>query len=72
VAVVLNSSIAVKALMEGVPVVTMDRGSMAWEITGHTLDDIRTPEREDWCHWLAWCQWSHDEIQEGTVWDFLW
>lgn len=72
VAVVLNSSIAVQAIMAGIPVVTMDAGSMAWPITGHTIDDIRTPDREEWCHWLAWCQWSHDEIEEGRLWDSLW
>jgi hypothetical protein len=71
-AVVLNSSIAVQTVLCGIPTVTMDMGSMAWPITGHTLDDIRTEEREAWAHWLAWCQWSHDEIAEGTPWDFLW
>lgn len=70
-AVVLNSSVAVQTVMCGIPTVTMDKGSMAWPITGHSLDDIRTPEREEWCHWLAWCQWSHDEITEGLPWDYL-
>jgi hypothetical protein len=70
-AVVLNSSIATQTVMCGIPTVTMDKGSMAWPITGHTLDDIRTPEREQWMHWLAWCQWSHDEIKEGIPWDYL-
>lgn len=71
-AVVLNSSIAVQTVMCGIPTVTMDKGSMTWPITGHALDDIRTPEREPWVHWLAWCQWSHDEIREGIPWDYLW
>lgn len=64
-AVVLNSSVAVKAVMQGVPTVTMDEGSMAWDVTGHSLEDIRTPDRLPWCHYLAWTQWSHDEIREG-------
>ncbi len=71
-AVVLNSSIAVQTVLCGIPTVTCDRGSMAWPITGHTVDDIRTEEREEWCHFLAWCQWSHDEIQEGKPWELLW
>jgi hypothetical protein len=64
-AVVLNSSIAIKTVMAGVPTVTMDEGSMAWDVTGHSLDDIRMPDRRPWCHALAYTQWSHDEIREG-------
>lgn len=73
-AVVLNSSIAIQTVLCGIPTITMDRGSMAWPVTGHTLDDIRIrylPEREEWAHRLAWCQWSHDEIREGTPWDYI-
>lgn len=64
-AVVLNSSIAVQAVMAGVPTVTMDEGSMAWDVTGHSPQDIRMPDRRPWAHALAWTQWSHDEIREG-------
>lgn len=72
IAVTLNSSIGVKCVIEGIPTITMDEGSMAWPVTGHSLDDIRTPDREEWAHRLAWTQWSDDEIKEGTPWDFLW
>jgi hypothetical protein len=64
-AVVLNSSVAVKTVMAGIPTITMDEGSMAWDVTGHSLEDIRTPDRTLWAHALAWTQWSHDEIREG-------
>ena len=70
-AVVLNSSIGVQAVLCGIPTVTMDKGSMAWPVTSHSIGEIYTPERDEWCHWLAWCQWSHDEIKEGIPWDFL-
>jgi hypothetical protein len=70
-AVVLNSSIAVQTVMCGIPTVTMDKGSMAWPVTGHALDDIRTPDREAWVIFLSWCQWSHDEVQQGIPWDSL-
>jgi hypothetical protein len=71
-AIVLNSSVAVQTVLCGIPTVTMDRGSMAWSVTGHQVGDIVTPDREPWAHWLAWCQWSHDEINEGIPWDYLW
>ncbi len=65
VAVTLNSSVAVQAVMQGIPTVTMDEGSMAWDVTGHKPSRVITPDRELWCHWLAHTQFSHDEIAEG-------
>jgi hypothetical protein len=71
VAVTLNSSVAVAAVMAGIPTITMDEGSMAWDVTGHSLDDIRTPDRRPWAHALAWTQYTDDEIKEGLLWDYL-
>lgn len=70
VAVTLNSSVAVQALLAGVPTVTQDEGSMAWDVTGHSLDDVRMSDRLPWLHRLAWTQWTHDEIAEGTPWAY--
>lgn len=70
-AVTLNSSIGVQCVLAGIPTITMDEGAMAWDVTGHSLDSIRMPDREPWCHWLAWTQWSDDEIREGIPWAYL-
>lgn len=67
-AVTLNSSVGVLTVISGVPTVTMDEGAMAWDVTGHSLDDIRMPDRTPWLHWLAWTQYTDDEIREGTPW----
>ena len=72
VAVTLNSSIGVKCVIEGIPTITMDEGSMAWDVTGHSKDDIQMPAREEWAHRLAYTQWSDDEIREGRLWSRLW
>jgi hypothetical protein len=50
--------------------VTMDEGAMAWDVTGHK-DEILKPARLPWLHWLAWTQFSHDEISEGKPWAHL-
>jgi hypothetical protein len=63
-AVTLNSSVAVDAVIQGVPTVTQDEGSMAWDVTAHDMS-VHTPDREPWLRWLAWTQWHHDEIQAG-------
>lgn len=70
-AVTLNSSIAVQAVLEGIPAVTMDEGAMAWEVTSHHWSQIERPDRSGWCARLAWCQWADDELREGVPWEFL-
>ena len=53
--VTLNSTVAIEALLKGVPVVAYDAGSLAYGVT----------DREEWLAWLAWTQWAWDEIAEG-------
>lgn len=64
-AITLNSSVAVEAVLAGVPTVTMDEAAMAWDVTSHDPRETLKPARLPWLHWLAWTQWSHDEIAEG-------
>jgi hypothetical protein len=70
-AITLNSSVGVDAVLAGVPTVTLDEGAMAWEVTGHSVNEIVKPPRQDWLNWLAWTQWSWDEIAEGKPWQHL-
>jgi hypothetical protein len=70
-AITLNSSVAVEAVLAGVPTVTMDESAMAWDVAGHNPFDVQRPDRTEWLHWLAWTQWNHDEIAEGTPWAHL-
>jgi len=60
-----NSNTGVEAAMAGRPVIAMDEGSMAYEIAGHQVTDIITPDRTAWAHALAWKQFTIDEIQSG-------
>lgn len=68
--VTYNSTSAIEAVLAGVPTVTIDRGSMAWAVSSHQIDDppIR-PDRSAWAEWLACCQWTVDEIKSGAAWD---
>jgi hypothetical protein len=58
-AVVLNSSVGVDAVLNGVKVHAMDEGAMVWDVSGQRGD------RTDWLEWLAWTQWHHDEVAAG-------
>lgn len=64
-AITLNSSIGVEAVMKGIPTVTMDTGSMAWDVSSHCLSDRIMPDRRKWLEWLAWTQWNWSEIETG-------
>jgi hypothetical protein len=71
VAVTWNSNSGVDAVLAGVPAIAMDRGSMAWDVTGHTLAMPPTPDRTAWAHALAWKQWARDEMESGFCWEHV-
>lgn len=70
-AITLNSSVGVSSVLAGVPTVTMDEGSMAWEVTSHVPHETYTPDRTEWLFWLAWTQFTWVEIAEGKPWAHL-
>lgn len=65
VVITYNSNSAVDSVLAGIPALSMDPGSMAYEVTGHKVGDIIKPDRDSWAERLAHCQWSLDEIQSG-------
>ncbi len=72
VVVTWNSTSAVDAALSGVPVVAMDRGSMAWDVASHDLSEaLVTPDRTAWSARLAYTQWSDGEISGGDAWEHL-
>jgi hypothetical protein len=70
IVVTWNSNSGLDAVINGVPTVTMDKGAMAWDVTGHSLGEVPpTPDRTAWCHALAWKQWSKGEMVSGECWE---
>lgn len=66
IAVTFNSNSGVDAVLAGVPTIAVDRGSMAWDVTGHSLQvPPDAPDREAWAHALAWKQWRREEMESG-------
>jgi hypothetical protein len=63
--VTYNSNSGVDSALAGVPTIAMDRGSMAWDVSGHALDEIIMPDRAAWACKLAWSQWTKDEFASG-------
>lgn len=72
--VTFNSTFGVDSILAGIPVITVDQGSMVWSIASHDLADVTNPpmpERKQWAHDLAYCQWSKEEIESGIAWEHL-
>lgn len=69
VVITYTSNVAVDAVMRGVPTITMDRGSMAWEVSSHSLKaKLYKGDRDDWGRKIAYAQWMPEEIRSGEAW----
>ena len=63
-----NSNSSVDAVLNGVPAVTMGKGSMSKLVTSQDVRVRLKPRRAQWAYRLASCQWSEQEIKRG---DFI-
>lgn len=71
-AIAWNSNSLVDAALAGVPVIAGDKGSMAWPVAAHEIGaELIRPDRTQWLHDLAYCQWTHEEIATGEAWAHL-
>jgi len=70
-----NSSPAVAAAIEGVPVFALDRRrSQAADVANNDLRLLETPEQFDrlpWVQKIAMCHWNHDELKSGACWSHM-
>lgn len=61
-----NSNTGVIAVLEGVPVLALDAGSMVYELATHEIgEEPIFPDRTKWAHRIAWCQFTNDEMANG-------
>lgn len=70
-----NSSPAVAAAIEGIPVFVTDRErSQARDVANHELAAIENPvlpDRSQWIQRISQFHWSHQEIADGTAWNHM-
>jgi hypothetical protein len=69
--VTYNSNSGVESVLEGVPTMAMDAGSMAYPVRLADWDEIKFPDRTRWAHRLAFAQWNEREIRKGDAWDHV-
>ena len=72
-----NSSPAVAAAIEGIPVFVTDpkpKDSQAYDICNTNLEQIENPQvydREPWLEKLAMCHYKLSELNNGTAWSYM-
>lgn len=71
VACVLNSTVAVDALLAGVPVISLDEGNPVHAVASHVMAETVFPNRLPFFRYLAECQYFFGEIENGLFWERL-
>lgn len=70
--ITFNSSAGVLSVLNGIPTIAVDKGSMAWDVTGNVLTDEKfMPRRDEWCAKLGYTQWNLEELKNGECWEHL-
>lgn len=72
--VTYSSGTGIDAVINGVPNVACDTGSMAYDVSSKEIAEIENPYRGDkteWCNRVAHCQWSIDEFESGECWEHV-
>jgi len=71
-AITFNSNTGVDAVINGIPVIAMDKGSMAWNMAQHEITlEQSMPDRNQWLYDLGYKQWLPKEIANGDAWEHL-
>jgi len=71
-AITYNSNSATDAVLNGIPAIGMDRGSLAWDMVQHEISlEQFMPDRTQWLYDLGYKQWLLEEIASGEAWEHL-
>ena len=69
----INSNSAVESIWAGIPAITLDK-HVSNTVTRNSLsqiDDLYYGPLGDWLAWLSYCQFTYDELMDGTAIDIV-
>jgi len=75
--VTYSSGMAIDSVLSGIPTIACDEGNFAWGISSNVIEQIAEPRRasseeiKTWLRFLAGCQYSVQEMQDGTAWQHI-
>jgi hypothetical protein len=72
--VTYTSGTGVDAVINGVPNIACDTGSMVYDVSSKNISEIENPYRgskKEWANKISHCQWSVDEFESGECWEHV-
>tara|TARA_Y100000748_G_scaffold257195_1_gene223796 strand:+ start:32 stop:940 length:909 start_codon:yes stop_codon:yes gene_type:complete len=69
-----TSGTGIDAVLHGVSNIACNAGSMVYDVSSKSLNDINNPYRDDkslWANKIAHCQWSLEEFESGECWEHI-
>jgi len=72
--VTYSSGTGIDAVINGVPNVACDTGSMVYDVSSTDIAEIENPfrgDKKEWCNRIAHCQWSVEEFELGECWEHV-
>ena len=72
--VTFSSGTGIDAVINGVPNVACDTGSMVYDVSTTDIAEIENPYRgtkREWCNKISHCQWNIDEFESGECWEHV-
>ena len=72
--VTFSSGTGIDAIINGVPNVACDTGSMVYDVSTTDIAEIENPYRgtkREWCNKISHCQWNIAEFESGECWEHV-
>ena len=70
-----TSNALTEAACFGVPTYPMSPGAMVTPVADRPITEIdkiyKMPDRQQWLNDLAYCQWTYQEVKDGTAWNHI-
>ena len=72
--VTYSSGTGIDAVLNGVPNIACDTGSMVYDVSSKNVSEIEKPfrgDKKEWTNKIAHCQWSIEEFESGECWEHV-
>ena len=72
--VTYTSGAGIDAILQGIPNIACDTGSMVYDVSSKNISEVEDPYRGDRLEWnnkIAHCQWSIEEFESGECWEHV-
>ena len=69
--VTYTSGSGIDAVINGIPNIACDTGSMVYDVSSKDIAEVENPyrgEKKEWTNRIAHCQWNIDEFESGECW----